>query len=99
MSHREGFKSWVADTHTGFPDLQFQITDAIAEGDKVVVTWTAQGTHKGELKLLNLPPTLKSVSFTGMIIYSIADSKVAEEKGEEDALGLLQQLGLIPTMG
>jgi predicted ester cyclase len=77
MSHREGFKSWVADTHTGFPDLQFQITDAIAEGDKVVVTWTAQGTHKGELKLLNLPPTLKSVSFTGMIIYRIADSKVA----------------------
>ena len=26
---REGFKSWVADTHAGFPDLHFTITDAI----------------------------------------------------------------------
>jgi steroid delta-isomerase-like uncharacterized protein len=95
---REGFKSWVADTHTGFPDLQFTITDAIAEGDKVAISWTAQGTHKGEIKLLNLPPTQKSVSWTGIIIYRIAEGKVVEERGEENALGLLQQLGLMPTL-
>ena len=95
---REGFKSWVADTHTGFPDLQFTITDAIAEEDKVVITWTAQGTHQGEIKQLNLPPTGKSVSWTGVIIYRIIAGKVVEERGEEDALGLLQQLGLIPTL-
>jgi steroid delta-isomerase-like uncharacterized protein len=95
---REGFKSWVADTHTGFPDLQFTITDAIVEEDKVAISWTAKGTHRGEIKLLNLPPTEKSVSWTGIIIYRIANGKVVEERGEEDALGLLQQLGLIPTL-
>jgi predicted ester cyclase len=95
---REGFKSWVADTHTGFPDLQFTITDAIAEEDKVVIRWAAQGTHKGDIKLLHLPPTGKSVSWTGIIIYRLVAGKVVEERGEENALGLLQQLGLIPTL-
>jgi steroid delta-isomerase-like uncharacterized protein len=103
----EGFKAWLVDTHAGFPDLQFTITDAIcasqqrfaiAEEDKVVITWTAQGTHQGEIKQLNLPPTGKSVSWTGVIIYRIIAGKVVEERGEEDALGLLQQLGLIPTL-
>lgn len=95
---REGFKAWIADTYTGFPNLQFTITDAIAQGDKVVITWTAQGTHTGEIKLLNLPPTFKSVSWTGMIIYRIVYGKVTEERGQEDALGFLQQLGLIPKL-
>ncbi|ARV59316.1 hypothetical protein BZZ01_12385 [Nostocales cyanobacterium HT-58-2] len=94
---RESFKSWLVDTHTAFPDLQFTITDAIAEEDKVVISWTAQGTHKGQIKLLNLAPTQKSVSWTGIIIYRIAEGKVIEERGEEDALGFLQQLGLIPA--
>ena len=94
----QGFKSWLADTHIGFPDLQFTITDAIAEEDKVAIRWTAQGTHKGEIKLLNLAPTFKSVSWTGIIIYRIKEGKVVEERGEEDALGFLQQLGLIPTL-
>lgn len=93
----EGFKSWLADTHTGFPDLEFTITDAIAQEDKVAISWTAKGTHRGEIKLLNLPPTEKSVSWTGIIIYRIANGKIVEERGEENALGLLQQLGLIPT--
>ncbi|NEP16157.1 MAG: ester cyclase, partial [Leptolyngbya sp. SIO4C1] len=63
----EGFKAWVADVHTGFPDLQFVIQDAIAEGEKVVIRWVAQGTHQGDIKLLNLSPTGRAVSYTGII--------------------------------
>ena len=95
---REGFKSWVADTHAGFPDLEFVITDAIAQGDKVAIAWTAKGTHKGEIKLLQLPATEKSVSPRGIIIYRLAAGKIVEERGQENAMGLLQQLGLIPTL-
>lgn len=92
----EEFKAWVMDTHTGFPDLQITVTDAIAEADKAVVAWRAQATHTGELKLLNLPPTGRSISFSGIVIYHIVAGKVVEERGEEDALGLLKHLGLIP---
>ncbi|NMG21462.1 hypothetical protein DP116_19210 [Brasilonema bromeliae SPC951] len=84
--------------HTGFPDLQFTITDAIAEGDKVAISWTAQGTHKGEIKVHHLPATGKSVSWTGIIIYRIVEGKITEERGQEHALGLFQQLGLIPKL-
>ena len=94
----EGFKVWIADVHTGFPDLKFIIKDVIAEGEKVALSWLAQGTHKGEIKMLNLPPTEKVISYTGIIIYRIVAGKVVEERGEEDALGLLQQLGLIPKL-
>jgi predicted ester cyclase len=94
----EGFKTWIAQTHIGFPDLQFTITDAIAEEEKVVISWTAQGTYKKEIKLLNFPPTFKSGTWTGISIYRIIEGKVVEERGEEDALGLMQQLGLITTV-
>jgi hypothetical protein len=34
---------------------------------------------------------------TGITIYRLARGKVLEERGEEDALGLLRQLGVIPA--
>ena len=95
---REGFKAWVTDVHTGFPNLEFIIRDVIAEGEKVAISWVAKATHKGEIKMLNLPPTERSITYTGIIIYRIVSGKVVEEKGEEDALGLLQQLGVIPAL-
>jgi hypothetical protein len=33
----------------------------------------------------------------GITIYRIAGGKIVEERGEEDGLGLLQQLGVVPT--
>lgn len=94
--NRAAFKAWVEDIHTAFPDLDFKMTDVIAEGDKVVISWTAQGVNKGQIKFLNLPPTMKLIKWTGIIIYRLSEGKVVEERGEEDALGVMQQLGLIP---
>ena len=69
----------------------------MAAGDKEVVRWTIRGTHTGEL--MGIPPTGKQVAWTGITIYRLADGKIVEEKGEEDALGFLQQLGVVPGMG
>jgi predicted ester cyclase len=96
---REGFKSFITDVRTGFPDLQLTITDAIAEADKVAICWLARGTNTGPIKLLNLPPTRRSISYTGVEIYRLSEGKVVEGRTEEDALGLLQQLGVIPALG
>lgn len=92
---RDGFKAWLSDVHTAFPDLQLTITDAIAEADKVVLCWTVEGTNTGPLGLLNLAPAGKAVNYTGILIYRIANSRIVEERGEEDALGLFKQLGLL----
>lgn len=92
-----GFKQHVVGTRAGFPDAQFTIDDEIAEGDKVVNHWTFCGTHQGEFA--GIPSTGKAVTMTGMGIVRIADGKVAEIWDEFDALGLLRQLGVIPTPG
>jgi len=63
----------------------------------VVLRWTAQDRHTGEL--LGIPPTGKQVTFTGITIYHLAAGKIVEERGEEDALSFMQQLGVVPPMG
>lgn len=69
----------------------------IGEGDKVAARWTLQATHTGDFPGFP-PPTGKTVHWSGMSIYHIANGIVTSETGEEDALSFLQQLGAIPTL-
>jgi len=85
----DGFRS-------AFPDSDLQVEEEIAEDDKVVIRWSFSGTHQGSL--LGIPATGKKVKWTGITIYHIVDRKVMEEKGEEDFLGFLRQIGLVPQL-
>jgi steroid delta-isomerase-like uncharacterized protein len=78
---------------TGFPDYQTRIDDLIAEGDKVVARITMSGTHTGAF--MGIPSTGKHVTFTGIYVARIANGKIVEHWGEEDGVGLLQQLGVL----
>ena len=96
--HRlEGYKQFYADIHSTFPDVHYTIEDEIAEGDMVVSRYTARGTHQGELQ--GIPPSGKRVTITGTTIIRYASGKAAEAWYEYDALGMLQQIGAIPTPG
>ena len=91
----EAFKQLLAHSHAGTPDAEVSVEEQVAEGDKVAIRWRISGTHRGEL--LGIAPTGKSLAWTGITIYRLAGGKVAEERGEEDALGLMRQLGVIPA--
>lgn len=93
----EGFKQFASVYFAAFPDLRITIEDMVAEGDKVVTRWTTQATHKGNL--MGIPPTGKQVIITGITINQIAGGKAVETWTNFDMLGLLQQIGAIPTMG
>ncbi len=93
----EGFKQFAKTYYTAFPEAHFTIEDAIAEGDTVALHWTSRGTHSGEL--LGIPPTGKQVTVSGITITLISNGKSVESWGEFDALGMLQQIGVIPKMG
>jgi predicted ester cyclase len=82
---------------SAFPDSQVTTEDLIAEGDKVVERFSFHGTNKGSF--MGAPPTGKQVTTTGMSVFRIANGKIVEHWGENDALGVMQQLGLIPTPG
>ena len=94
---RESDKQLVMMYRTAFPDLHYTIEDLIAEGDKVTVRWTATGTHRGELQ--GIPPTGKQVTVTGIDIFRCENGKAVEGQSNFDALGMLQQLGVVPSMG
>lgn len=72
---RSGFKAWVADIHGAFPDLAMTINDVVAEGEKVVICWTAKGTNSGPIGFLNQPPPTKP--FVLQAFCSIALSTAA----------------------
>jgi predicted ester cyclase len=91
----EGLKRVAEGFRAGFPDRHVIVEDAISEGDKVVVRVTQQGTHQGVFQ--GIAPTGKQVSFTGIAIFRIVNGRVAEEWLSSDRLGLLQQLGAVPT--
>jgi steroid delta-isomerase-like uncharacterized protein len=93
----EGFKQSVAMFRNAFPDLEITSDDQIAEGDKVAVLWTARGTHLGEL--MGIAPTGKPIDVRGMYLYRLAGGKLVERAGTRDMLGLMQQIGAIPTPG
>jgi predicted ester cyclase len=95
---REVAKQFAATYREAFPDLQTTIEDMVAEGDKVVVRFRGRGTHQGETEVFG-PPTGKRMEMTGITINRVSDGKIVEAWTNSDALGMMQQLGLIPEPG
>ena len=81
--------------HGAFPDAQITVEDQVAEGDKVATRWTGRGTHQGEL--MGVGPTGNRVEVTGITISRIEGGKIAEDWINYDALGMMQQIGAIPS--
>ena len=76
-------------------DHRVEITDMIAEGDKVWVRVATSGGHTGEWK--GIAPTGRRWTNTGVMFLRIVDGRVAEWSGQFDQLNLLMQLGATIT--
>lgn len=87
-----GVKQFLAQAANAFPDSHILIEDICAEGDKVWVRTSSQGTHLGDY--LGLPPTGKVVRKRSMDIFRIQDGRFVEHWDIMDELGTWLQLGL-----
>ena len=92
----DAFRTRVAYSRDAFPDLRFDVQEAVDGGDRVVVRWRMSGTHRGDLP--GLPATGRSVSVSGLTIYDLADGRIAGHAQAFDRLGLLAQLGRLEAM-
>ncbi len=81
---------------TAFPDVRLTIEDIIAEGETVMTRWSCRGTHKGDLR--GIAPTGKQINISGVTIARLANGKFVEGWVNWDALGLMQQLGVVPEL-
>jgi predicted ester cyclase len=48
---------------------------------------------------MGMPPTGKKATITGISILAFAGGQVTEQRTNWDTMGMLQQLGVIPTPG
>jgi steroid delta-isomerase-like uncharacterized protein len=94
---REGLKAFISAFHAAFPDGHLSIDQMIAEGDTVATRLTFRGTHTGDF--LGIPATGKHVVVPALDMARYAHGKVVEHWGGPDQMSLMQQLGVIPSMG
>jgi steroid delta-isomerase-like uncharacterized protein len=91
---RADLKARAQILHEAFNPLRIVVEDIIAEGDKVAVRWTSNGTHSGSF--LGIPPTSAQFSIAGIDIHVLKGGRLAEHWHVIDQLAQMQQLGLIP---
>jgi steroid delta-isomerase-like uncharacterized protein len=91
----EGLKDFAGAFRVSFPDWHSTFEELVAEGDRVAERWTGRGTHRGEL--LGLAPTDRRVEVPGSVFYRIVDGKIMGFRGQLDMLGLMRQLGAMPS--
>lgn len=86
-----GVERFVSQFLTSFPDLQHTVEEMVVDRDRVVVRFSAQGTHTGAW--LHFAPTGKSIQYTGVTWARIADNKITEHHTWWDKAGLIEQIG------
>lgn len=78
-----------------FPDHRFDVDDVAADGQTVAVRGTMVATHEGEL--MGIAPTGKRVAAQQSHWFRVSDGKLTEHWAVRDDLGMLQQLGAVPS--
>jgi len=81
------------------PDRKAEVIETIAEGDKVAVRVRLTGTNSGGFPWLNIPANGNKIDIEWISIYTLKDGKVSEHRAVMDIMGLMQQLGAIPSAG
>ena len=76
--------------YKGFPDLDIQVADMVASGDKVLVRFEAPGTHTGDF--IGIAATGKKVVWKGLVLYQLKNGKLTHAWANWDDTGLINQL-------
>ncbi len=91
---RAGLIDFMDSIHSALSELYFDVEDIIAEGDKVVTRWKARGLHTAPFQ--GVPPSFRTVEFTGITISHLVDGKIVEDWEEVDQLNFARQFGAFP---
>lgn len=94
LQGRGALKDFIWQFHRAFPDLLVEVESTVLDEAAVAQGLRMRGTHEGPL--LEIEATGRPVSLTATHILHLGDSRtVSRYWGNFDALGLLQQLGVL----
>ncbi|WP_405669730.1 ester cyclase [Streptomyces sp. NBC_01530] len=77
---------------TAFPDWRFDLLALVAEDDLVVAHMPYSGTHQDAIN--GIPATGRSCVVDEIVIFRLADQKIAEAWEVYDEAGMWRQLGV-----
>ena len=94
-----GVRELVARWRTAFPDFHEQVEAVYADGDRVITVSALSGTHNGvlESRLGRIEPTGRSVRWSRIAVRRLHGDRFADGFFQEDEVGMLQQLGVVPV--
>lgn len=93
--NREILKGFAMLLRSAFPDWHATVEELIVEDSHIAERWTGRGTHQGMFQ--GIMPTGRQVAVPGFVFYRVESGKIVEFRGLFDGLGLLQQLGALPS--
>jgi predicted ester cyclase len=79
---------------SAFPDIEFEVGRTFSDGEMVAATWTASGTHKGEL--MGIEPTGNASTVTGISVSRFEEGRIVEAWMNFDSLKMMQNIGAAP---
>jgi steroid delta-isomerase-like uncharacterized protein len=76
-----------------FPDLKLDAEEPLIDGDRVARVATVTGTDVGGF--MGLEPTGKPFRFPVVLLYTVRDGRIVQERRLYDFTGLLLQIGAL----
>jgi predicted ester cyclase len=86
----ESVQRFLGEFLNAFPDLQHKVEELIAEGDRVVARFSAQGTHTGQWK--DFAPSGNLIHYSGITLVRIVGNKIVEHHTWWDRLEVIDQI-------
>ncbi len=93
---RQGVRSTMGRYLQAFPDLRFHLAGRVVQSDRAILSWIAEGTHRGPW--LRIPATGRRVTVRGMSWLTVEDQAITQGLHVWDTAGLLRALGLLPEL-
>jgi steroid delta-isomerase-like uncharacterized protein len=95
----DGYKQLILFFEEGFPESSIEITNLFATEDQAAVEIIGRGINTSPLHMPtgDVPPTGRAVELRFCDVYRIKNGKIVSYRSYYDALGFMQQLGLVPS--
>jgi predicted ester cyclase len=93
----EGLKRVVGFSRAAQPDQRWTWKNVVAEGDLVIVYGIREATWQAEKFRGLTTPQGKHVAVELAHMFRLRDGKIAEHWAVRDDLGMMQQLGVVPS--
>jgi steroid delta-isomerase-like uncharacterized protein len=93
------YRAWFGDLFRAFPDLEMEIVEIVAEGEKAAVRWRANGTFDGDADFEGLAPNGATVAVQGCDVLTIRDGRIQHNDAYMNGAEMMRQLGALPPAG